>query len=117
MKFVENLDANNIKSLDELLKTSKNYKVRQRAHAILLSGKKMSIATIADIFEVDRDTVSDWIKRWEQKGITGLKDSSRPGRPKKKKKTTKKKSTNKQTPNVTGIPSLKQNPPQHFVNQ
>lgn len=54
---------------------------RQRAHAMLLSDKGYSCEAIADILAVNRTTVSLWIDAWEAKGIAGLRDGQRPGRP------------------------------------
>ncbi len=56
---------------------------RQRAHAVYLSGKRYSLNQLADIFAVDRDTVSDWLRAWEGKGLLGLRDDFHPGRPSK----------------------------------
>jgi len=88
MKYVKNLDAKSKISLHELIRTSTSFKVRQRAHAILLSSKKHKIDELSLIFEVDRDTISEWIRRWDEKGMEGLKDANRPGRPTRKNKTT-----------------------------
>lgn len=82
MKFIENLNSENKAVLFELMRTSKSYKVRKRAHAILLSAKRYKIDQLASIFDVDRDTISDWIKRWEERGVEGLQDAPRSGRPK-----------------------------------
>lgn len=85
MKFIEKIDRNSKLHLQELIRTSPNHKVRQRAHAILLSAKRHKIDLLADIFEVDRDTISEWLKRWENSGVEGLKDAPRSGRPPKRK--------------------------------
>ena len=83
MKFIENLDEEQKKYLNDLLKHSSIYRMRQRAHALLLSDKKYSIDAIADIFEVHRDTVSRWFEHWNKQGVDGLKDAPKPGRPRK----------------------------------
>jgi transposase len=82
MKFIEDLDGEQKKYLYDLYKNSPVYRMRQRAHALLLSNRKYSIDAIADIFEVHRDTVSRWFVHWKEKGIDGLKDAPKPGRPK-----------------------------------
>ena len=81
MKFVKSLSQDDIKQLKERIKTSTTFRVRQRAHAILLSAKGYKIDMLADIFDVDRDTMSQWIKHWECAGIGGLSDHAKPGRP------------------------------------
>lgn len=54
---------------------------RQRCHALLLSSREYRLDQLADIFEVDRDTVSGWIDAWEKQGLRGLYDGPRTGRP------------------------------------
>jgi transposase len=80
-KFVQSIsDAVRI-SLQECYATHSNFRVRQRAHAILLSSKGYTITQLQEIFDVDRDTISVWIDRFEAQGIAGLEDKPRPGRP------------------------------------
>jgi transposase len=52
-----------------------------RAQAILLSEKGFAINQLADIFEVDRDTVSLWLDWWAEYEFDGLADDPRSGRP------------------------------------
>lgn len=47
---------------------------------LLLSSKGYPIAKLQDIFEVDRDTISIWLDRFERQGIVGLEDMPRSGR-------------------------------------
>jgi transposase len=47
---------------------------------VLLNSRKYSVADIADIYEVDRDTVSHWLDHWEDDGATGLYDQEGRGR-------------------------------------
>ncbi len=89
MKFVSKLTPIEKRQLDDLMRNSTSYRVRKRAHVILLSSRKYKIDELSDIFMVDRDTVSDWIDRWEKDKIEGLHDASRSGRPKKNRKKTK----------------------------
>jgi transposase len=76
-KFVPPLTVEEQSELQALMKTSPEH-IRCRAHAILLSARRYSIEQIADIYEVDRDTVSLWLRAWEQDGSAGLGDQ--PGR-------------------------------------
>jgi len=41
----------------------------------------MTIKDIVTIYQVDRDTVSSWIKKWEKDGIESIYDKPRCGRP------------------------------------
>jgi transposase len=52
-----------------------------RAHAILLSARRYSINQLADIFAVDRESVTAWLVRWEESGTKGLDDDPKSGRP------------------------------------
>lgn len=67
----------------ELKKFSRHAVGREalRAHMILLSSRGYSVPQIAEIYDCDRDTVRAWIKRYLGKGIDGLRDAKRPGRP------------------------------------
>jgi len=56
-------------------------RARTRAHSILLSSRHVTIKEIVKIYQVDRDTVSSWIKKWEQTGVKSLYDKPRCGRP------------------------------------
>lgn len=69
------------KNLKYMIKKGEKSQERTRAHAIMLNSKGYSIEQIADIFEVDRDSVSQWLNRWEEFGIKGIPDEARSGRP------------------------------------
>lgn len=78
-KFVGELSKEQVEELRELMKTA-NEPVRRRAHAVLLSSRRYSVDQIADIYEVDRDTVSRWLENWESDGTNGLHDGEGRGR-------------------------------------
>jgi transposase len=78
-RFITELSAEQQAELSALMKTSPE-QVRCRAHAILLSARRYSIDQIADIYEVDRDTVSLWLRAWEEDGSAGLDDQAGRGR-------------------------------------
>jgi transposase len=83
MKFVSNLSVDEMEVLSNLIKDASQHRTRQRAHAIVLSAKSYSIDDLSNIFDVHRDTVSRWIDVWYEKGLDGLFDAPKPGRPKK----------------------------------
>ncbi len=83
MRYVKKLSFHEKVNLSELMRSDENHNVRKRAHAILLSDKQYKIDDIANIFEVDRDTVCNWLNRWETEGFDGLDDKPRSGRPRK----------------------------------
>ncbi len=80
-KFVKTLTEEDYNKLVENHQKSENFRVRNRAHAILLSFEKYPIAEIAVICGVHRNTVSRWIERWNEFGLKGLRDVEKDGRP------------------------------------
>lgn len=81
MKYVTPLTEQDITTLNQTYQAHNNHRVRQRAHAILLSHRGYKIPDISLLLESHRDRVSTWIDRWHQMGITGLYDQPRSGRP------------------------------------
>jgi transposase len=81
MKFVKPLSPDDITQLKALSKTSTTFRMRQRAHAMLLSAQGYKIDLLADIFDVERDTMRPWMNNWEGSGIVGLSAHATPGRP------------------------------------
>jgi transposase len=80
-KFVKSLTEEQRGRLQEIMKSEASQRKRIRAHAILLSDRRYSIDQIADIYQIDRDRVSQWIDRWEKNNFKGLDDDPRRGRP------------------------------------
>ncbi len=68
-------------TLEELRKNGPSHRPRERAHILLLSHKSHSITELCGLFELHRSSISTTISNWEEKGIAGLFDSSRTGRP------------------------------------
>jgi transposase len=81
MKFASSLTTEQHEQLQDLMKNSPTHRIRQRAHAVVLSAKRYSVEQIADIFEVDRDTISLWLDNWSASGVDGLADAAKSGRP------------------------------------
>lgn len=80
-KFVKTLTEEDYTKLVENHQKSESFRVRNRAHAILLSCSKYPIDEIAVICGVHRNTVCRWIERWNEFGIKGLRDVEKEGRP------------------------------------
>src|SRR5215470_8096419 len=51
-----------------------NPHARQRYHALLLVTKGYSYRQTADILFVDEETISQWVRRYQQHGLDGLKN-------------------------------------------
>lgn len=76
-----NLSESDILVLEDVKKNSTGERERDRAHALLLSNRGFDIPNLRSIFEVNRNTITDWFNRWEAEGISSLSDASRSGRP------------------------------------
>ena len=83
MKFVSGLSDSDIVALEQQRCDGKNHRVRQRAHAVLLSSRGYTLEQLADILGADRDTVSGWLDNWQAHGLAGLTDAPKTGRPRK----------------------------------
>ena len=81
MRYVHPLTDEQRTILEKTMKHDASPRARARAHGLLLSGQGVTIKEIAKIYQVDRDTVSTWIKHWEQQGEASLHDHPRRGRP------------------------------------
>src|SRR2546425_6035320 len=81
VRYVRPLTESQQHTLAEIRKHDVTPRARVRAHGILLSSQGMKIKEIAKIYQVDRDTVATWIKKWEHHGVASLYDKPRSGRP------------------------------------
>jgi len=80
-RFIKPLSTEQRAALKQIMQSHPSFRTRSRAHAVLLSEKHYSINQLADIFEVDRETVRTWLARWQDTGTDGLDDDPRSGRP------------------------------------
>jgi transposase len=74
MRYVKSLSQETKHVLQRLYKQSKHYRVRQRAHCILLSAQGYCIRTLMEIFSVSRRTMINWLNAWETRRLPGLYD-------------------------------------------
>ena len=65
--------------LRKFIKKMKEPHARDRARAVLWRMEGKSRETIASLLGINRDTVSNWITFWRQKGIEGLKSNWKGG--------------------------------------
>lgn len=56
-------------------------RVSERAHFVLLSDQGKSVPEIAHLMDYSAQAVYPWLERYRQKGIAGLQDNPRSGRP------------------------------------
>lgn len=62
-------------------KKGKKSTFRQRCHYILLSDQGKTVIEIAEIYQVVRQSVTNWFDRYEREGISGLHTAKGKGRP------------------------------------
>ena len=82
-RFIEKLTARQIAKLTERKDHGDSPRIRHRAHAILLSYQGTSVVDLAQIFQTNRTTISQWLDRWDAEHFEGLADKPRPGAPRK----------------------------------
>src|SRR6516165_7467873 len=83
MRYVRALTDEQRAFLSTTMKEDASFRARTRAHSLLLSTQGVAIQDIAETYQVDRATVSAWIKKWEHHGPASLHDKPRSGRPSK----------------------------------
>ncbi len=81
MKQIEPLTEAEIDTLRAAWKAGPTARVRQRAQAVYLNHRGYRRLALAELFEVDADTITDWLNSWERQGLRGLYDGTRSGRP------------------------------------
>ena len=81
MRYVQPLTIEQRTLLEKTMKDDASFRARTRAHSLLLSAQGTTIQAIAKTYQVDRDTVSSWLKKWEHQGAQSLHDKPRSGRP------------------------------------
>ena len=81
VRHVQPLTKEQRQLLENMMKDDASFRARSRAHSLLLSAQGTTIKDIAKTYQVDRDTVSTWIKKWEHHGAPSLHDKPRSGRP------------------------------------
>ncbi|MCP3940641.1 MAG: IS630 family transposase [Desulfobacteraceae bacterium] len=72
MKFISPLTEDQAILLEDIMKHDSSSRVRIRAHSVILSGRGYKTDEIADIYRLDRDTVSSCIDLWEKFNTEGL---------------------------------------------
>jgi transposase len=82
IRFISDLTEDEINKLNKIRQTDSNFRLRNRAHAILLSAQKKPINEISQICQVGRDAISQWLSRWQAGKFSALADADRSGRPK-----------------------------------
>ena len=69
------------RALRTLYRTEKNAKLAQRIQGVYLASKGLTCPEIIAITGTARRTIQQWVHKYNQQGIVGLKDKPRPGTP------------------------------------
>jgi transposase len=70
--------------LEDMYRSTRNARLRTRAQMVLLAAeRRMTAAEIAEIVRASEETVRRWLKRYLAEGVEGLRDTPRPGAPRK----------------------------------
>ena len=70
-----------VKELQQLYKKEKKTKSQLRLLTAILRKQGKTIDDIAFAVQKPRTTISDWLKRFEERGLAGLQDTKQPGKP------------------------------------
>lgn len=81
MRYIKELTDTQKEELQIGFETGSSKRFRIRCQSILLSHEGYSIKQLMDMYKVRRDTVRSWFNRWEAKGLEGLLDKPKSGRP------------------------------------
>ena len=73
--------ADEIQAVRALYHTTKDVRIRTRAHIILLAFDRLSAPKIAKIVDMSGEGVRHHLRRYHAEGIQGLYDKERSGRP------------------------------------
>jgi transposase len=81
MRFIADLSQETQRILQRIYTYSHHYRVRQRAHGLLLSSKGSTTTQLQEIVHVDRMTLYHWFHAWESRRLGGLYERKGRGRP------------------------------------
>lgn len=70
-------------ALEKGYKTGQTHDFRKKCHCIILSSQQWTVDSLKDFFEVSKESIYQWLQRYETEGITGLQIRSGRGRKRK----------------------------------
>ena len=73
--------ADEVTTLEACSHHAKHPRHRRRAQAVLGHHRGQRVNQLAAFFAVRYATVHDWLTAWRDRGLAGLCEGSRPGRP------------------------------------
>ena len=75
------LNKDDLAAIEEAMKKGETSRIRERATGIRLLHLGHKPKEVARMLNVTNGTISNWHKRWREKGIEGLADAQKKGRP------------------------------------
>lgn len=78
---VKPLTPQQAEDLRAFMRASKDARLLKRAQIVWLSHLGKSVNEITDLLDISPETVREWLRRYEERGLDGLRDEERPGRP------------------------------------
>jgi transposase len=82
MEAIMNVNSyHTTEELRSLYRTEKNAKLAQRIHGVYLASKGLTCPEIMAITAAARRTIQQWVHKYNEQGIAGLRDKPRPGTP------------------------------------
>src|SRR3954464_10321222 len=79
---LDSLNADQLRELDELYRTTRDVRVRTRAQMILLVAEpRLAVSEVAPIVRESGETIRRWVPRGGAGGLEGLSDAPRSGNP------------------------------------
>jgi transposase len=81
MRFENTQDC--IQEIEQALKSNPEGRYSRRLHFVLLLLKGFTTYQAAELFNGNPRTVKHWGQQYQRKGLAGLKEAERPGRPRK----------------------------------
>ncbi len=72
MRFMKDLSQETLSLLQRIYRESKHYRVRQRAHCLMLSCHGYTARELQKIFHVNLFTIYHWFDAWELRRFCGL---------------------------------------------
>ena len=74
-------DHHTTKELQTLYRTEENARLARRIHAVYMAGKGLSCPEIVTITGACRRAIQQWVRKYNEHGIDGLREKPRPGQP------------------------------------
>ena len=80
MSYLIELEENKLAELKDLKKTTKDSKILRRYQCIHMLHNGMKKKATAELLDVNIDTITDWVKLYNQSGLAGLSALNYEGR-------------------------------------